>query len=235
MIPFSFLKSSEAVYDPAVLSLTGWWRADYSGAPWAGTASAGSSDLFEMAAGSASPTTGTAQNGYVPADYNGSTQYLNSATASTSFVGSAAGTIIALFKADATPPAIDAQPYNDPPIIGDDAGNMGLTFTSSGVTAFTYVGSYVTKTVACTDSAWHLVMMRWNSTNLGVTLDSAADDTVACAAITHAGNLATGVNYSAAAFYAGLVLELMTIDSALSDGDYANIKSYVNSRYNLAL
>jgi hypothetical protein len=31
------------------------------------------------------------------------------------------------------------------------------------------------------------------------------------------------------------VLEIMTSDTALSNTDYANIKSYVNSRYNLAL
>jgi hypothetical protein len=70
--------SGGAVFDPATLSLTGWWRAAYAGSPWAPTASAGTSGTANrdlgVDSGAATPSVGTALNGLDTADFDGSTQ-----------------------------------------------------------------------------------------------------------------------------------------------------------------
>ncbi len=229
-------RGATAAFDPATLALTGWWRASYAGAPWAATASAGTSLANGgLTTNSDDPTVGTTQNGYAPADFNGSGNNLRNVTDITSFATTTASTIVALFRAD-TAAAPTGNIYDDASLFIDANADYGLSFTTSGVGGFATAGVYKSKYVACATGAYHLVMMRHNGVNLGMTLDSAAEVTSVCGTLTAlSGNIDTGRGYGAAHFFDGRILELMIAGVALSDGDYANIRGYVNTRYGLAL
>lgn len=223
-------------YNPALLSLSGWWRASYSGLPWAATASAGASGTTgSLVTNLSDPATGAAQNGLTPADFDGTANNAINATASTTLFSASAGTIVALFRAD-TAAAPTGSTYNDPALYVDaGVANTGLTYTTSGFTGFVVVSAaYKSVSVAAATGAYHLVMMRWNGSVLGVRVDSGAESTVAAAAVTlSAGTVAVGRGY-AGTFVDGRLLELMTSASDLS-ASYSNIKSYINSRYALSL
>lgn len=237
MLPFAFWKSSAAVFNPATLALSGWWRASYTGAPWAARASAGTSLANgDLETNGNDPATGAATNGLTPPDFDGVNDNLRNLADITNFVTTGAGTVIALFNADSAIPPTGTI-YDDAALLVDGNADFALTFTTSGVTGVVYSGGYVSKSVACSPaSGYHLVMMRYDSTNLGMTLDSAAETTVACGALTNlAGFINTGMGYLGGRYLDGRILELMTASTKLTTTDYADIKSYVNSRYALAL
>ena len=234
MIPATFWKSSVAVFDPATLNLSGWWRASYAGAPWAANASAGASAANgNLVTNLSDPTAGTAQNGFTPAAFTGG-QNLTNATDASTFFTSTNATIIALFYGVAAG-APSGNIYDDPAIYHDGNADFGLTYTTSGLTGYAYDGAYQSKSVAVATGAYHLVMLRTNGSVLGMTLDSAAETTVACgtkAALTGGGQV--GVGYGGGGI-SGRLLELMFSPTAISNANYANVKSYCNSRYTLAL
>ncbi len=226
-----------AVFDPATLNLSGWWRANYTGAPWAARASAGTSLANgDLTTNGSDPTTGAAQNGLTPAEFNGSANNLRNTTDITSFATTTASTIIALFLADGPAASPTGNIYDDNALLVDGNGDYGLTFTSSGITGFAYDGGYQSKSVACSTGSYHLVMMRHDGANLGMTLDSAAEVTQACGTLAVlTGFIGVGRGYAGGRYFDGRILELMTSQVTLTPTNYANVKSYVNSRYALAL
>lgn len=224
------------VFDPATLSLSGWWRANYTGAPWAAVASAGASLANgDFATAGNDPATGAAQNGFTPPDFDGTNDNLMNSTLDTTFFTSTAGSIVCLARADnAALPT--GNIYDDATVFRNVNSNEGLSFTTNGWTGYAYDGAYKTNAVGCLTGAYHLVMMTWDSSNIGMTLDSAAEVTSACGTLTLGGDsVNTGRGYAGGSFFDGRILELMTSATKLSGANYANIKSYVNSRYALSL
>ncbi len=225
------------VYDPAVLNLSGWWRAAYAGAPWAGNASAGvSGTTGALVTGGSDPAVGTTQNGYAPAEFvDTGSDFLTNATDATTLFTTTAGSIVCLFRA-ASAAAPDATDYYDAPFYRDTNADVLMTFTTSGVGGVLYDGAYKTLDVACGINAYHLAMLRWDGADMGITIDSAAETTTACGPLTSmTGTMVAGQGYTAAHYLDARVLELMTSPTTISDADYGNIKSYANSRYGLAL
>ncbi len=224
-----------AVFDPATLSLTGWWRASFGGAPWTPTASAGTSGAHGNLIAGTAPGVGTAQNTLTPADFNGTTHRLVSATATTSFVSQAAGTIVAVFLSDSA--VAQSAGYDDPTILTNGNAEFALRFTSSGAGAMVYDGGYKLVNAACGTGAYHIAMARWNSTIVGVTVDSGAEVTLSAGALATltADTLIVGTNYASGAFFDGRLLDLMVANTALTATDFGHIKSYANSRYALSL
>jgi len=228
------------VFDPATLSLTGWWRASYTGAPWAPTASAGSSGANgDLVIGTA-PANGTAQNSLTPADFNGTTHDLvNANDCLTTFGSFAAGTCWIVFLADSSVASVGAGVrVEDTGIVVQDTGatGWGITHSDDGVCALLYDGAYQEVVVAASNGDYHMAFVRWDSTLIELGVDSGAMSTLAAGAVDggSAGGLAVGRNYSAA-FFDGRILEVGFTDTALTDADRVNIRSYVNSRYALAL
>lgn len=221
----------------ASLNLSLYFEASYAGAPWVGQASAGASLANgNLATNASDPATGAAQNGYTPADFNGSANNLINGTAASTLFTAGAGSIVALFRPD-TAAAPTGNVYDDPALYHDSGfGNTGLTYTTSGFQGFiTASGVYKSKAVAAATGSYHLVMMRWDGTNLGMTLNSAAETTQAAGnATVGAGTVAVGRGY-ASTYIDGRMLMLLTSATKLSTTDYANIKAYVNTRYALAL
>jgi hypothetical protein len=110
--------------------------------------------------------------------------------------------------------------------------------TTSGIGGFVYDGAYKLARVACGLGAWHLAMVRWDGTNIGVTLDSGSETTTAAGTATvMTGTLVNGLGYPnpTSKYFAGSILELATAAYTFSTSDYANFKSYVNARYGLSL
>ncbi len=239
-VPFSFIQSGGAPpgpFDPATLDLSGWWRADYAGAPWSGNASAGvSGTTGALVTAGFDPDVGAAQNGWDPAEFvAANTDHLVNATDATTLFTTTAGAIVCLFRA-ASADAQTGSGYDDAPFYRDSNADLAMTFTTSGVGAVAYDGGYKIHAVACGTGAYHLAMMRWNGSTLGITLDSASESTIACSTLTVlTGTALVAYGYGGTHKLDARVLELMTSPTAISPTDYGNIKSYVNDRYGLSL
>lgn len=225
---------ASGVFDPSSLNLSGWWRASYAGAPWTPTASAGASLANGDLVVGAAPSTGTAVNGYTPADFNGTTQYLTSAVDATTWFTTAAGTIVTLAYFD-TASAPTGSIYDDRSVYSDGNADLALVYNTNGITGVVYSSGYVSNAYTLSTGAWHLIMMSWDSSQLRMRADSSGEATTACGALTvMTGATSVGRGY-AGTFIDGKLLELMFAPIALTPTNYANIKSYVNSRYALAL
>lgn len=234
MFPVAFWKSG--AFNPATLALSGWWRASYAGAPWAAVASAGTSGANgNLVTNLNDPATGAAQNGFTPADFDGTNDNLRNLTIDTTFYTSGAGSVVALFRAD-TVNVATGNIYDDPTLWRNVNSNVGLSYTTSGFGGYGYDGAvYQSKYVAAATGAYHLVMLDWDATNIGMTLNSAARVTQACGALTLGGDaINVGMGYAGPCID-GRVLELMTAATKLTSTDFGNIRAYVNARYSLAL
>ncbi len=230
-----------ASFDPATLSLDGWWRASYGGSPWSPTASAGTSGSNgTLVTAGVAPSVGSAVNGLTPATFNGTSQAFGSGTAAmTDLVTATAMTLIVLVKASASV-AIASNFYDDPLLIGDSGGNVGLVFTSSGVRAGAYSGgSNQTTSIALATGAWALCAMRYDGSHVKCRVSKASGTTDATPVASGTPSLGAGPyigkNYAAAKFFAGDILEVMTSKTVLSDANLVSIVSYFNSRYALSL
>lgn len=231
----------EGSFDPATLGLTTWHRGSYGGPPWVGTPSAGISGTDPMTTIGSDPAVGAALNGYATASFDGVANRLQAARLN-SVCFSGTGTIWFLFYGVGPPPLAPLGTYARGNIFTDPA-NAETTFgfvtvgATPSVHACIYAGAYVPHSVACTSDAWHLAFCRFDGTNLGIKIDSAAWNSVAC------GNWTPlvpsvqqyGAAYTGACYFPGLLEETATIDRALSDGECDNVRSYVNARYGLAL
>lgn len=239
MMPFAFWKSGS--FNPATLSLTGWWRASYGGSPWTPTASAGSSGSngnLTKTADPAEPAVGSAVNGFTPADFDGSNDALAGTAADTALFTGAAGSIVVLFYADAAT-ADSGNWYGNPQLLGHNgtSGRVGVGFSDAGVVAGYYDGSsHLYLAAAASTGAWHLGQVKWDSSNLKVRVDSGAWQTLGAGAASLVGDtLRVGPDFLTSQHFNGKILEIMTAASALSDDNFNNIKSYVNTRYALSL
>lgn len=239
--PFSFWRTkTTATFDPATLSLDGWWRASYAN-PWTPTASAGTSGSNGNLTGT-STASGTNVNGLTPVTLNGTTAFESLATAAvTDLVTTTAATYIVLAKASASTAAA-TDFYDDPGLLAPSSGNTSLAFTSSGVRMGTFdTAARQTVSIAQPTGAWFMAAGRIASGNVKCRVSSAGSTTDATpvaipgSPLTLGSDLYIGKNYAAAKWFAGDVLEIMMSKTALSDADLANIKSYFNSRYGLSL
>lgn len=233
-------KGSGGAFNVASLALTGWWRASYAGSPWVGTASNGTSGSHDLTEATNPPAVGTAVNGLAPADFDGTNDQLSNASPITDFVSASAGSIACLFYADAAfADGGSTAYYNMPGLFMNSVnGYLALTFSTSGVR----LGSYDTVSAlfdsvaaACGTGAWHLGQGRWDSTTLEVRVDGGAWQTMAKGVTLNTDGISVGTSFSAANFFDGKILELMSAQSRWSDSDFDNIKSYVNARYALSL
>lgn len=229
-----------SVFDPATLPLTGWWRASFSGSPWAAVASAGTSGANgDLAEATTPPATGAAVNGHTPADFDGSDDKLSVATALTTFFSTTAWTIVVLFNAD-TAQAYGADEYDNESLLstaGAGAAEIGMAFSSNGVSVWHVEGAdWPGVTVACATGGWHLARAKYDGTNIKLSIDSGAYSPQAAGNVsTLAETLQVGVDWGGVQFFDGKIAEIMFADTALSDANLDNIKSYINARYALSL
>jgi hypothetical protein len=225
--------------NPSSLPLTGWWPASYVGSPWVGQPSAGVSagrDLSQALA--TAPTVGTALGIFTPASFNGTSARITSPLTTTSFFSASGYSIAALINSNSAV-APGAQPYLEPAILSDvGAGNMGMSFTSSGVRFFQYNGAaYNQVVVACSTAAWHLVQARHTASTIELRIDNGAWTSVGAGAPNFGVSqpLRVGTNWDASLFFNGSIAEVLTSNTVLTNNDFERVRAYVNGRYGLAL
>lgn len=225
--------SHASVFDPATLSLQGWWR-DYAGsAPWAGTASAGSSGSNSLSAGTA-PGAGTALNGHGTADFNGTTHYLTGAAMST-FQTTTNLSGWALYAIDTND--TNASWCSNRGVLGTQGTcQLGVFHKSTGVVSLGMeVPSIVTVEQAVGAGTYRLVQWKANGTNLYIRENSAAFTSAAGGTNTSlAANLNVGRSPNSQ-YFDGRIAELGMSTSFFSDTEMDQVKSYINSRYGLSL
>lgn len=231
-----------AVFDPATLALSAWYRASFAGSPWAPVASAGiSGTQGSMTEATNPPATGAALNGLTPADFDGTNDVLSNANSLSTFIGAAAWSIAVLINPTATAAVRSVGAgYSDPAIIAETTqGYWYLTYTTSGVTVGHYdsvAGVWKEANQACSSGSWHLVQAWFDGVNISISVDSVAATSVASTnqELAGVGVLKFGDAFGAP-FYDGLIAEVMLSLVDLGAPARADIKSYVNSRCALAL
>jgi len=229
------MRAAPANFTPSSLAPTGWWRANFPGVPWPPTPSAGTSGANgNLTVHNGAVVAGVAQNARIPGSFGGAADLLN-ATAVTTLVTKPAGTILALVKTNAAA-APAPNPYDDPAVYVDGNADLALTFTTSGWGAVAYDGAFKTAYKATATGAYHLVMMRWDSVNLGITVDDYTGEVqTACGVLTvliGSGIVGEG---NGGGFLNMDLLELLTFNTKLSNADFVRIKTYCNVRYGLTL
>lgn len=221
-------------WSPAQLSLAAWLKGPYAGRPWLPTASAGTSAStgnWTNASDGVAPSVGSAVNGVTPAAFDGVDDSLAAVNSTTDFVTTMAGAVFAVFKRPATPPAAATDFYDDPAIWSESSGNAAFVVTSSGVRVGAYNGgSKQTASIACS-SGWHTGAMRWDGTDVRCRLDTTDATPVAVAgAVSFAGTMILGLNYSGAKFFAGEILDFIAA-SALDDATLDKLRLYYRAIY----
>jgi hypothetical protein len=247
MIPFGFMRRvTTATFDPATLSLTGWWRADggtgYVAGTFDGVASAGGSGSRDLTQGTGAnqPATGTTINGHTAPDFDGTNDYLINTTAISTMLSASAWRMWALIYIDAI--AInDAAAYNNDTVICDTGAFWGIHLRANGgsplLYAYQWDGAEKKVTENITTGAWHLVQARFDGSTLYVRLNSNGTQSVAAGNIsTTTGTIVCGAGSGAGAKpFNGRIADLGLLASAGSETDFDNIRTYINARYALAV
>lgn len=215
--------TKEAVFTPATLALTGWWRASFGGSPWAGTASAGASGSNSLSEATNPPAVGSAQNGFTPASFDAVDDVLAATGTLATYAGATAIAGWILFSANAS-----ANQY----IFGDSAGYFELNDSSSTM-VLTPGGVWRSYTVG----AYQLITFRFDGTNAQIGVNEApgaaggASTAASSTPMSLAGILRLPLN---GYLVNGLVLEI-GLANTISNANFANIKAYINTRYALSL
>ncbi len=215
---------------PDTLALTAHWR-DYGGSPWVGVSSAGISGSNSATAGTA-PTTSTL-NGHGVAVFNGTSSTLNLTGTLATYATTTAFCGWCLLN-----PANVSSGFS---FWQDSGSKCQLTVGSlgTGKVGFQEVTIAVTQTIAA--STWSLATWRLNGSTVQVGINqdpgsaggtSTSSSGVSMTPLT--GTVTLG-SAGASAFFNGSIAEFGCINANLTATDFANIKSYINSRYGLAL
>lgn len=241
--------ASSAVFDPATLSLTGWWRANSttqyqnSTGTWTGTASAGGSgsrNLTQATSGQR-PADGTALNGHTPPDFDGFDDVEANATAISTLLSASAWRMWTLVNLDAIA-ANSAASYSNDCLVTDSGAFWGVFVRNNAGTHTVYAYQWdgaekFASTTATLTGAWVLIQARYDGSNIRLKVNSTSVVTGAAGSIsTTTGTLSVGARDSAGNGPSnGRMAELGLLASAGSDADFDDIRTYVNARYGLSL
>ena len=231
---------SASSFDAASLTLTGWWRASYSGSPWVASESTGSSGLRSLTQASVPPSAGSSVNGYAPADFDGSNDFLSTNLTVSDFVTASAGSIAALVNIDAinTAVPIGGIGFNNDAIVNDTGGYVGLVLggaSSNQAQAYIYDGAMKAAGVTVTLATWQFLQMRWDGTRVEIRLNGGSWSTALCGSIqVPTYELRAGVS-AGIQYFDGKMLELMTADRYVGATDFDRIRGYLNARYALSV
>ena len=226
-------------FDPLLLDAQGYWRASYTGSPWVGTATAGDSGTRDASNGAA-PTVGAAVNGFTPAVYNGSSQFLNlDGTIGDYITTTAASGWVLINPTALAAPA--ANIYDDPQLLSDSNGIIGIAVNSSVIQiwALTNAGVQLGPSFALPAAAWAVFQWKIVGTDFVARLDSGAwSAPVPIAGVWSAlgGFARMGVRYTGSvAFFEGQMLEQFVSKTVYADSVFDDLIGYLNTRYALSL
>lgn len=215
-------------WSPAQLTASGFWqKGNYAGTTWTGSGSAGSSGSNSLADATHGPT---ATNGEPV--FNGTNQYFANQFSIATLMSLASGTIFCCFNASAAT-ADNVNTFNNPGLLSDSGNGLVFAYSTAGVVASIFDTGYRTiKTAAATGST-HAACMRWDSANLNLNVDGVDATPVGCGAIgvSGANTLFSGINAGLTFPFAGTVHALITLQSAITAADVANLHNWAKQQY----
>lgn len=244
----SLYASGGSIFNPGTLDLTGWWRPNYAGQPWVGTASTGISGNQDLsAAGAAEPSIAVGIIGpslqYNLADFDGAADEMTAEGLASDYFTTTnfSGWCLANIESIAT---------ND---TGANKGNNICLWSSNG-TLQEYV--YLRNNGASTDqvgyyvgvpgdrfvetdfviNTWQLVQFRGNGTVIEIRVNDHAWQSATGgtnATLNHI--IRVGNSPFLDDFLDGRLAELAFSKQFFSDATFNNVLSYCRIRYNLAL
>jgi hypothetical protein len=221
------------VFDPAYLSLTGFWR-NYTNPTWSGTASAGSSGSNSLTDPGTEPAQGTALNGWGTANFNGTDDHFTASGTLDTYIAATAFTMGWLIKPDTVTPGADLHLWKD------SNSAVMLHITTAGNVRLTVNGS-TSVSHAISASVYSLVLVRYTGSaiQIGVNELPGADGGGTTAAfsssLTLTGTVDVGSDGAGFDEYDGHIAEILIADTSLSDAVLTNYRAYINSRYALSL
>ena len=221
---------------PLTLAFSGFWRAQFSGSPWLGVTTAGASGGRDLTEATNPPTAGTAQNGWTPANFNGTNQLLTAPGVVEDYHGAAEVTITVVAKVNSVP-APGAYTWDDPCfLVTQTGGTIALGVCSSGVSFLIYTsgGPVQTGYVAFTTGVYHVFQARMDGTNASVRVDGGAWTSAAAADIAASGGqpLLIGTDLTGTtAFIDADLLEIEIGSTAFSDVELGAVLAYAQARY----
>jgi len=224
---------------PLNLAWTGFWRANFTGSPWPGVASAGSSAGRDLSEAVTPPVGGATQNGYTPADFGGVASLLRTADpAEGTYLGATTCTIHAVVEVRSAP-AAGTYVFDDPCIIvTESSATIALGVSSSGVSFGVYTsGGPVQTAYVALSPGYHRIQARLDGTNASVRVDGGAWTSVAATDIAAdpTNVLLVGADYTGAAqALDAKVLELGVSDQSFSDTELNAVDLAAVVRYGLA-
>jgi IPT/TIG domain len=233
------------VFDPGTLPLNLWQRADYPGplVVWPGSASAGTSGAHNCPA-TTTATQGPPLNGRIPALYTNPQSSVADAKCDQYIsVPAYSGWMLAKgIVANADGGA--ATPYLSTQIAADSTNALfGCSYSAGGIDVWalsSFVG-YVRLQFPLAVGVYGLLQWYYDNVNLFARLNSGAWASVACVAgfngIPLNGQAYTigAAPYSAVPFFDGDVPDHALSPTVISQPNFANVVSYCNARYGLAL
>lgn len=230
MIPFAFLKQAAGGFDPATLALTGFF-VGYSGSPWNGTASAGTSGGESVSEATNPPT---ASGG--AAVFSGSSSHLLTGDALGDYLDGDGWGIHLRVKLD----SVVADPgngnrYTIGSILVDSAAYFGIFPHSNGITVECAdgIGAASNLTIACGTGSYKTVQVRYNHAGNGklqIRIDGGAWSEETYGAIgAFAGLLRMGCDYSAAAFASFSLKGCLVSDYVPDDTECDDVKTYLDA------
>ncbi len=235
---------SSGSFDPTSLPFSTYFRTNFAGDPWVGTASAGLSGGRTLIDG-VSPGLGAALNGRIPADYGPApaNKFQTSALSLADMVTGPAGSVLFLYKAR-TAAAASGNAYTDACFLSMVfRGELAVAVNATGIRAGGVDASAanVDVTKATATNVWTLGHCRWSSTLLEVGANGvwAAGVALGGGGMTDANYAGTapqvGCDFISTVFLDGLIAEFGTAKVRFSDSQVNGFKSYANATYALAL
>jgi hypothetical protein len=224
-------------FSPAQLTLTGWWRAGYTAAPWVGTASAGGSGGRNQLTTGTDPTSGTLNSLSTASNSSGRSLVVSGTSMGTLLP--AAGYFLEVLCKPASAAAPAAALYLAATPVGESSdGDIGFAYDTGGFKHFHFATAYVGPAyVAAAAGSWYSLAGRYDGTNMAFSVNGAANVTVASGTPNGPGLAASALgafrNFSTGlGAFAGDVAEIITAaHGSVSTTDQTKIRSYLNTRY----
>lgn len=240
-------KVAAAVFDPATLSLTGWWRADsttgYVAGTWDGVASAGGSGSRDLTQGTGGqqPGTSISYSGHTAPDFDGTDDVLANATAISTMLSASAWRGWWLVHIDAIS-ANSATSYLNDCIMQDSGAYWGIYARANGGSPLVYAYQWDGAEKAASANLVGvgvdriLIQARYDGTDIRLKVNGGTVQTAAAGSIsTTTGTIVCGAADSAGNRpFNGQMLDVGLLATAGSDADFDDIIEYVNDRYGLS-
>lgn len=201
----------------------------YSSGSWPGAASAGGSGARTSTEGTNPPAV-TSGN----PNFDGvNDQLLYTGATIATLASASAFTLVSIFNADVA--AADTLVYNNPALVADSAGYLGLTFSDAGLSLYLDGAGAKRKDAACATGGWHLGIGRLSGGNMDLALDNVWGTTLAAGNISAtAGTVKLGTNYAGAARFDGKQRLVGIMPTAISNANATRLFKWASGSGHLA-